>query len=194
VVSHTPQGVAIVQDLIQDGLGRPLGQEAVSGQHYLNLGYMPPHPALLQAFMAAPLGGVALWGMDADDVAQTALGQRVARFDDLDLVLLVSSNQDHVRQWVEQIAVGSSHPGIVAGVSASAATYLMPYYAAPDGGQIEGLMIGLAGAAEYERLTGAQFLPSARESLILLGVAQLLLAAIVLASGIRSVFGRSRGA
>jgi hypothetical protein len=194
VVSHTPQGAAIVQDLIQDGFGRPLGQEVISGQHYLNLGYMPPHPALLQAFMAAPLGGISSWGTDPDDVAQSALGQRVARFDDLDLVLLVSSSQDHVRWWVEQVAVSKSHPGIVVGASASAATHLMPYYAASDGGQIGGLMVGLAGAAEYERLTGAQFLPSARESLILLGVAQLLLAAIVLASGIRSLFGRSRGA
>jgi hypothetical protein len=78
-------------------------------------------------------------------------------------------------------------------VSASAAPQLLPYYANTEGGQIEGMLIGLYGAAAYEQLTSAPFWPSARENVILVGCAQLLFAAIVLASGIRSLFGRSRG-
>ena len=207
IVSHTPQGAAIVEDLVRADLGGAWGTAYVAGQHYLHVGYMPPHAALLQAFMANPLGGATLWGASPADAAQTPLGQRVARFEDLDLILVVSSRQEHVRWWVEQTALGGRRAGIVAGVSASAAPHLLPYYAAPydtydataydaaaEGRGIAGLLIGLSGAAEYEQLTGAQFWPSARENVILLGCAQLMLAAIVLASGIRSLLGRSKGA
>ena len=109
-----------------------------------------------------------------------------------------------MRWWIEQTALGGQRAGIIAGVSASVAPHLLPYStaaanAAPfhgeaEGSGIAGLLIGLSGAAEYEQLTGAQFWPSARENAILLGCAQLMLAAIVLASGIRSLFGRSEGA
>jgi hypothetical protein len=115
----------------------------------------------------------------------------VAQFSDLDLIVLVSNSQEHVRWWIEQVAIGSGQPGIVAGVSASAAPHLLPYLGGD--GQIEGMLIGLAGAAEYEQLADAQFKPNANENLILLGCAQLLLVAIVLASGIRSLFDRSKG-
>ena len=59
--------------------------------------------------------------------------------------------------------------------------------------QIAGMLVGLAGAAEYEELTDAQFHPSARENLVLRGCAQLLLVAIVVASGMRSLIRRSKG-
>jgi hypothetical protein len=193
VASHTPQGAAIVEELLRDESFSSSGEPYVSGQHYLNLGYMPAHAALLQAFMAQPLGGVALWGASGQEAAQTPLGGRVSRFDDLDLIVVVSSNQEHVRWWVEQTAIGGRRPGIVAGVSASAAPQLLPYYAGTDEAQIEGMLIGLSGAAAYEQLTSAQFWPNARENVILVGCAQLVFAAIVLASGIRSLFGRSRG-
>jgi hypothetical protein len=192
-VSHTLQGAAIVEDLIQAGPIGLSGEAYVSGQHYLNLGYLPPHPASLQAFMANPLAGGALWSAAQTDAAQTPLGQRAARFEDYELIVMVSSDQDHVRWWVEQAATRTSRARIVAGVSASAATYLLPYLAGAEGGQIEGLLVGLPGAAEYERRADIPLWPNARENLVLLGVAQLLLAAIVLASGIRSVVGRSKG-
>jgi hypothetical protein len=192
-VSHTPQGAAIVEDLIRAGTLRLPEETYVSGQDYLNLGYLPPHPASLQAFMASPLAGGTLWGAAQTEAAQTPLGQRAARFEDYELIIIVSSDQEHVRWWVEQAATRTSQARIVAGVSASVATYLLPYLAGAEGGQIAGLLVGLAGAAEYERLADAQFWPNARENLILLGSAQLLLAVIVLASGIRSVVGRSRG-
>jgi hypothetical protein len=63
---------------------------------------------------------------------------------------------------------------------------LLPYAAAPgdaeSGAQVKGTLVGLAGAAEYERLTGARYSPNARQNMILQGSAQVLLAAIILLS------------
>jgi len=54
-------------------------------------------------------------------------------------------------------------------------------------------LVGLAGAAEYERLCGARFAPNANQNMILLGSAQILLAAIVLVSGISLLVRRAIG-
>ena len=154
---------------------------------------VPAHPSVLQAFMASPLSGVSLWGTSQAEAEQTPLGQRVTRFSDLDLIVVVSSSQEHVRWWVEQTAMGDVPSKIVAGVSASAAPQLLPYASGAGETQIAGMLVGLAGAAEYEELTDAQFHPSARENLVLRGCAQLLLVAIVVASGMRSLIRRSKG-
>jgi len=182
-ISLNPQGTAIVQDLFQER-----ARYAPEGL-YVNLGYLPPHPASLQAFIRSPFGGTTLFGT-TDGAAQTALGQRVSRFDDLDLIVTVSGTQDHVRWWIEQ--VGSQRPvHIIAGVSAAIAPHVQPYYSDTGSGQLKGMLVGLAGAAAYERLLDADFLPSARENLSLQGYAQVVLILIVLLSGARSLIGNA---
>jgi hypothetical protein len=194
MVSHTPQGAAIVQDLLQSEAFRT--QRVIAGEQYINLGYLPPHPASLLAFMANPLGGSALWGMEQSQVAQTALGQRITRFEDLDLIVLLSGHQEHVRWWIEQTGaagqMGGRQVDVVASVSAGIAPYIRPYYTATSNRQVKGMLVGLAGAAQYEQLLGAQFWPNAGENLVLQGCAQILLAAIVIASGLSYVIARLR--
>jgi len=201
-VSMTPQGAAIAQRLYEsDAADISDGGRYVWGEHFINLGYLPPHPASLQAFMSNPLGGALFGGTaaplrpgqgEATSLLQMPLAQRIRSFDDLDLVIVISGNQDHVRWWIEQ--VGSQHPvRIVAGVSAAIAPYLQPYYSEGGRGQLKGMLPGLAGAAAYEALAQARFSPSARENLILQGYAQVVLVIVVLLGGIRAVFGISRG-
>jgi hypothetical protein len=198
VVSHTAQGAAIAQELIESRVLWAYGPAPTAGEHALNLGYLPPHAASLQAFIANPLGGAALWGTPGRP-QDTALGARIQRFADLDAVVLVSASQAHARWWIEQLAssqAAGSMP-VLAAVSASIAPTLSPYYAAPHGetagqpGSLSGLLVGLAGAAQYERLSGARFSPHARQNTILLGSAQIVLAAIVLASGISLLVRRA---
>jgi hypothetical protein len=55
------------------------------------------------------------------------------------------------------------------------------------------MLVGLAGAAEYERLCGAGFTPNARQNMLMQGSAQMLLAAIVLVSGTSLVVRRALG-
>jgi hypothetical protein len=185
-VSFTPQGLAIARDLF-------LEQEtAVQGEQYINLGYLPPHPASVQAFMDNPFGGAALWPASSD-APQTPLGQRVRGFDDLDLVVTVSGSQEHVRWWIEQ--VGSQRPvKIVAGVSASIAPYIQPYYAEKERGQIKGMLIGLASVPHYEQMTtGTDVSPRSWENYIVLANAQILLVAVMVLGAARSLLRRLPG-
>ena len=79
---------------------------------------------------------------------------------------------------------------IAVGASAAVSPYIRPYYSTRPNSQLKGLMPGLAGAAEYESLSGATFWPNASENLSLQGYAQIVLTVIVLASGLRSAFGK----
>jgi hypothetical protein len=189
VVSHTPQGTALAEDLLADRALWAYGPAPAPGEQVLNLGYLPPHPASMQAFMADPLGGAALWG-EGGRARDTSLGQAISRFDDLDAMVLVSASQQHTRFWIEQTA--GAMP-TVAAVSASIAPTLLPYYGSTGGAQLGGMLVGLGGAAEYERLSGAGFVPNARQNMILQGGAQMLLTAIVLVSAISLVARRAFG-
>jgi len=190
IVSHTPQGAAIAQDLLESrGLWATVAAP-VSGEQTLNLGYLPPHPASMQAFMANPVGSAALWG-ERTLAADTALGQAVSQFSDLDAIVLVSASQEHTRWWIEQTT--STTPTLAA-VSASIAPTLLPYYEPLSAAQpLGGMLVGLAGAAEYERLVGTRYLPNARQNMIMQGSAQMVLAAIVLVSGISLVVRAALG-
>jgi hypothetical protein len=189
-ISHTPQGAAMVQDLVESRAVWAYSPAPVAGEQVLNLGYLPPHPASMQAFMADPLGGAALWGSSAR-AQDTPLGREIARLGDLDALVLVSASHEHTRWWIEQTRGVAP---TLAAVSASIAPALLPYYGPTEGAQLGGMLVGLAGAAEYERLSEARFAPNARQNMILQGSAQLLLAAIVLVSGfslvVRSALGR----
>jgi hypothetical protein len=135
-----------------------------------------------------------LWGEGAGAQPQraqdTPLGQEIAGFGDLDAIVLVSASQEHTRWWIEQTRHVTP---MLAAVSASVAPTLLPYYGTTGSAQLEGMLVGLAGAAEYERLCGAGFVPSARQNMILQGSAQILLAAIVLVSGISLLVRRALG-
>ncbi len=180
-VSLTPQGSAIIEELFaQEG-------NLVAGQDYLNLGYLPPHPASLQALIGRPLNALTA-GLQID-LATTSLGSRVTDLNEIDLIVTISGSVDHVRWWIEQ--VGTRYGiDIVAGVSAATAPYVLPYYQG-DYGQIKGLLIGLAGAADYERkLTGGTPLDYAQRNLALQGYGQLVMVMILLLSGITLVLKR----
>jgi len=194
VVSHTPQGTAMAQDLITDRALWAYNPAPVVGEQVLNLGYLPPHPASMLAFMADPLGGAVVWGegsgAGAGRAQDTPLGHEIAGFGDLDAIVLVSASQEHTRWWIEQTRQAAP---MLAAVSASVAPTLLPYYGTTESAQLGGMLVGLAGAAEYERLCRAGFVPSARQNMILQGSAQILFAAIVLVSGISLVVRRALG-
>jgi hypothetical protein len=182
-ISISPQGAAIVQEILEENQG------FISGQDYLNLGYLPPHPASLQSFVYTPIGVAMLFGTD-QEAAQTPLGQQIGQFDDLDLIITISASQEHVRWWIEQVV--SQRPiELVAGVSAAIAPYVRPYYD-PRGGQVKGMLVGLAGAADYETRFEPWFSTYyAQQNLVLQGYAQIVLVVIVAISGMRFILRKS---
>ncbi len=179
-VSMTPQGPTIVQDLLAEI------SSAVAGEHYLNLGYLPAHPASLHAFVDAPLAGSKPLGVGNVPPAETSLGRRITQFGDLDLIVAVSGDPGHVRWWIEQVG-SRTRSDMLAAVTASAAPYLRPYYDERGIGPLKGILAGLGAAVQYEQLSGTQPLLSAWPNYVVQVNAQMLLATIVFLSGVGSV-------
>ena len=117
------------------------------GGLYLNLGYLPGKEAALRSFLADPFGAGRIDYTTGED-ASTLVGLTgLSTLDDVTLIVELASTQDTVRWWVEQIGSQTDVP-LVAGVSAAVEPQIRPYYESTSP-QIEGLVSGLAGAAEY---------------------------------------------
>ena len=178
VLGLTPQGSAISRDLGQD-------MKSLAGGTFVNLGYLPPHPASVQTFVDNPAAGATLFA-ETNGSDRPGAEAPFRDLNDLALIITVSGTQEHVRWWIEQ--VGSRRQiDIVAGVSAAIAPYLQPYYGDMSSGQLKGMLVGLSGAAQYEKLSGALFSPNARENFVLQGYAQLLFVAVVILGGANSL-------
>ena len=181
LLSLTPQGAAIAEDLIAEREG------LVAGRDYVDLGYLPPHPASLLAFMSNPLGGATRFGT-TEDPAETVLGRQVRTFSDLDMIVTITGDHEHVRWWIEQVG-SRAQIDLLAAVPAAIAPYVEPYYNELGTGQVAGILGGLGPAAQYEELTEADFLPSARLSYVVQTNALLLFTSVVLVSGLGSLLG-----
>jgi hypothetical protein len=181
LLSLTPQGAAIAEDLIAEREGM------VAGRDYVDLGYLPPHPASLLAFMGNPLGGVARFGT-TEDPAATVLGRQVRTFSDLDMIVTITGDRDHIRWWIEQVQPRAEIE-LLAAVPAAITPYVEPYYSELGTGQIAGVLGGLGPTAQYEEMIGADFLPSARLSYVVQTNALLLFTGVVLVSGLGSLLG-----
>ncbi|MFL7808433.1 MAG: hypothetical protein AB8I80_07370, partial [Anaerolineae bacterium] len=184
LLSLTPQGTSIAADLVAEREG------LVPGRDYIDLGYLPPHPASLLAFMENPIGGAAGRGTTGDP-AQTMLGQRLQTFSGLDMIVTVSGDQEHIRWWIEQVQTRTPIT-LLAAVPAGIMPYLAPYYGELGTGQVAGILGGLGPTAQYEELTGADFVPSARVSYVVQTNALILFTGVVLVSGVGSLLTARR--
>jgi hypothetical protein len=184
LLSLTPQGTAIARDLIAEREG------LAAGRDYIDLGYLPPHPASLLAFMENPVGGATEMGTTQDPV-QTTLGRQVQAFSSLDMIITVSGDHEHIRWWIEQVQTKAPIE-LLAAVPAGLVPYIAPYYGDMGTGQVTGILGGLGPAAQYEELTGADFMPSARVSYVVQANALILFTGVVLVSGIGSLLTAQR--
>ena len=137
-VSLTPEGSRLAQQLLGELAEE---QQYVSGQDYLNLGYVigveAGPRAVIQRLVADRWGGL------VEEVA------------DISLVVEFAGAPEYLRLWVEQVQAPYGLP-MVAGVSATADPYARPYYNNGAQTQLSGLISGFVGAAEYERLGGQE--------------------------------------
>ncbi len=83
-------------------------------------------------------------------VSQLRVMKGVENFGQIALLVSISAGYPGTKEWVQQI-VSRYHVPMVAGVTAVSAPEYYPYLQA---GQLQGLLGGMAGAAEYEVLVG----------------------------------------
>lgn len=127
--------------------------DKVYGVDYVNLGYKVGNQGLIQALTSDFKGQYtadAGWG-DAHPsrpIDQIPMMKPIRTVADMDLIIGIGSGKPGLKEWV-QFAGDPAGVPVGGGVTAVEAPLLYPYY---NAGQLEGLMGGLLGAAEYEAL------------------------------------------
>jgi hypothetical protein len=151
VVSLKPEGAGLAQQLLDDVL-RAKGYQ--SGQDYVNLGYLPGEAIGIRSLEFLPLQsqGETFDGKDLKD-APVFGGDKEFTLSETSLVVVLTGNANDLREWVEQTSALEREMGrdlpLVAGVSAAIEPLVRPYYDM-ESRQIDGLVVGLAGAVDYE--------------------------------------------
>jgi hypothetical protein len=158
-VSTRPLGAAVAHNVLEQ-VAADLGTRAqvsyTYGSQYLNLGYIPGGPVGLLQFAAAPRS-VFQADFTGAGPASALWTQPILRgvegLSDFGLILLVSANPDDARAWIEQTQAYAAGIPRLAVVSAGSQPMVQPYMEG-EAPQLDGLVAGLAGAAQYEQHAG----------------------------------------
>jgi hypothetical protein len=118
------------------------------GTDWIYLGFRPQYTAAILG-MGESLEGVFASDYEGRPLHDLPLGRRVANYDDIALVVSVADGSMPT-YWVE-FAQARYGVRIIAALSAVMVTSFVPYL---DAGQLDGIVAGLKGAAEYEQLLG----------------------------------------
>ncbi len=116
---------------------------------YVNLGYKVGNE-LVMSSMGSSIPGTFPIDSRGVPVGQIPIMQGITNFQQISLIVSVSAGYPGTKEWVQQV-VSRFHVPMVAGVTAVSAPEYYPYLQA---GQLQGLLGGMAGAAEYEVLVG----------------------------------------
>jgi len=139
------QGGARFVDVVVEDVGR--SQRRTYGGDYANLGYKPGDEAVM-VLMGQSLVNTFPRDQAGRDVASLPIMQGVRNYSSFALLVSLSAGYPGTKEYVQQVQ-GRFHVPIVAGVTAVTAPSLYPYL---HTGQLQGLLGGMAGAAEYEDL------------------------------------------
>jgi hypothetical protein len=151
-MSLTPEGASLAQQLLEDVLD---DQGYQAGQDYVNLGYLPGEAVGIRSLEFLP-GRFQNQGFDGRDLKDTLIFKNDAGFalSNMSLMVVLTGNANNLRWWVEQTTAVETDLDrdlfLVAGVSAAIEPLVRPYYDMSSP-QIDGLIVGLQGAVDYER-------------------------------------------
>ncbi len=117
------------------------------GVDYVNLGYKAGNEAVM-VLMGSGIVNAFPRDYNGADTRTLPLMQHARDYGSFPLLVNISEGYPGTKEWVQQVQ-GRFHLPMVAGVTAVSAPEFYPYL---QTGQLQGLLGGMAGAAEYEKL------------------------------------------
>jgi hypothetical protein len=144
-------GSGLVDETIE-GLAqeyRAAGHELVYGRDYVDLGYKAGYEAVM-VLMGKGIANAFPQDQRANSTASLPLMKSVRDYSSFALLVNISAGYPGTKEWVQQVN-SRFHLPMVSGCTAVSTPEYFPYL---QSGQLRGLMGGMAGAAEYEKLRG----------------------------------------
>ncbi len=146
-----PGGAALVDQTIEEVADefRARGTRLVDGVDYVNLGYKSGNEAVM---VLMGQGVKSTFPVDQHQRPTSSLPilRDVTNYASFPLLVNISAGYPGTKEWVQQVNA-RFHLPMVSGCTAVSAPEYFPYL---QSGQLRGLLGGMAGAAEYEKLEG----------------------------------------
>lgn len=181
IMGVDPVGVALAHQMAQKH-SRRYGR--TYGRDWVNFGYKPlPGQAMLS--FASDIQGTVERDVNYDPLDQLPLMKSVHSMDDVSLLYEVSAAPG-IMAWIGLVQPTYETP-MAFGCTAVCAPEVMPYL---DSGQLIGLLVGMAGGAEYEALLDSP--RQATQALPMLSLSHVLIIVLVILGNIGYVITRAR--
>ncbi len=139
-----PQGAALATQALTDVT---TDYEVVYGVDYINLGYKAGAEILLNT-MGTSIPEAFPRDINGNSISEFPLTKGLKNYSDIDYIVDLSAGDPGIRTWVTVVQARFGKP-VAAGCTAVSAPEFFPYV---QSGQLQGLIAGLKGAAEYEAL------------------------------------------
>ncbi len=122
----------------------------VYGEDYVNLGYKAGGMVTIQA-MGRSFENVYPKDINGSDIADIPLMKNVKNFENIGYAVSFSAGSPGLKEWI-MVANDKYNVPVAGGATAVSAPEMLPYLNKQQ--QLHGLLGGLKGAAEYEKLVG----------------------------------------
>jgi hypothetical protein len=119
------------------------------GVDFVNLGYKPGNEVVMVS-VGRSIPATFPADFYGTPIEKLEIMKGVENLDDVSMIVNISAGYPGTKEWVQQVQ-SRYHVSIASGCTAVSAPEYYPYF---QSGQLAGLLGGLSGAAEYEKLVG----------------------------------------
>ena len=123
-----------------------------SGQNFTNLGYLPGGAAGVLAFSENP-AAIKPFSVNGEPAWETPVLQDVKQLSDFAAIILLTSDLESARTWIEQTENTRGESNFLVISSAQSGPMILPYV---QSGQVDGLITGLNGSAPIEQVNSGR--------------------------------------
>lgn len=156
IIGLWPQGPQQANAAIATAIGGVLtdtirynGKLWIYGRDWVNLGYQAGNELVIQR-MGSSIPAAFPRDFRGTPIDELPLMQGIQNFNNFDFVINISAGYPGIYEWV-QFGVDRFNIKLFGGTTAVQTPLVYPYY---ESGQLKGIMGGLKGAAEFEKLVG----------------------------------------